>query len=55
MTMLSLPGRLFATLVLAVALAGCQTLGGSGLVASTVTTELTPEAAIGRASCRERV
>ena len=39
------PLATLATLVLAVALAGCQTLGGSGLVASTVTTELTPEAA----------
>jgi hypothetical protein len=45
MTMFSLPGRILAALFLAVALAGCQTLGGTGLVASTVTTELTPEAA----------
>lgn len=45
MTVLTLAGRLFAALLLAVTLAACQTLGGAGLVASTVTTELTPEAA----------
>ena len=45
MTMLSQLGRLLAALFLAVTLAGCTTLGGTGLVASTVTTELTPEAA----------
>lgn len=45
MTVLSFFGRLAGTLVFAAALAACQTLGGTGLVASTVTTELTPEAA----------
>lgn len=45
MTMLSFFGRLVGALVLAATLAACQTLGGTGLVASTVTTELTPEAA----------
>jgi type IV secretion system protein TrbH len=45
MTMLSFPGRLFAAVLLAAPLAACQTLGGAVLVASTVTTELTPEAA----------
>jgi hypothetical protein len=45
MQMLTLAGRLFAAVLLAVTLAACQTLGGTGLVASTVTTELTPEAA----------
>lgn len=45
MTMLSLAGRLLAMLLLAAPLAACQTFGGPGLVASTVTTELTPEAA----------
>lgn len=45
MTILSLPGRILAALLLAATLAACQTLGGTGLVASTVTTELTPEAA----------
>ena len=45
MTILSLPGRILAVLILAVSLAACQTLGGTGLVASTATTELTPEAA----------
>jgi hypothetical protein len=45
MTMLSLLGRLLAALFLTVTLAACTTLGGTGLVASTVTTELTPEAA----------
>lgn len=43
--MLSLPGRLLAVMLLAAPLAACQTLGGTGLIASTVTTELTPEAA----------
>lgn len=38
-------GRALAGLALAGTLAACQTLGGSGLVASTVTAELTPEAA----------
>lgn len=45
MRKLSLAGRVLAALLLAVSLAACQTLGGTGLVASTVTTELTPEAA----------
>ena len=45
MSTLSLPGRILAALLLAAPLAACQTLGGAGLVASTVTTELTPEAA----------
>ena len=45
MRYLSKIGRGLAGLVLAAALAACQTLGGSGLVASTVTAELTPEAA----------
>jgi hypothetical protein len=45
MTTLSLAGRFLAALLLAVTLAACQTLGGSGLVPSTVTAELTPEAA----------
>lgn len=38
-------GRFLVGLVLATSLSACQTLGGSGLVASTVTAELTPEAA----------
>ncbi|CAN7615568.1 conjugal transfer protein TrbH [Devosia sp. LjRoot3] len=45
MTMLSLFGRLAAIAVLSATLAACQTLGGTGLVASTVTTALSPEAA----------
>ena len=45
MTMLSPAGRILAALFVAVTLAACTTLGGTGLVASTVTTELTPEAA----------
>lgn len=45
MTMLALAGRILAALLLASTLAACSTLGGTGLVASTVTTELTPEAA----------
>lgn len=45
MTMLSFFGRFAGALVLAATLAACQALGGAGLVASTVTTELTPEAA----------
>jgi hypothetical protein len=45
MTTLSPAGRLLAALLLAATLAACQTLGGAGLVASMVTTELAPEAA----------
>lgn len=45
MTQVALAGRVLAVLLLAVSLAACQTLGGIGLVASMVTTELTPEAA----------
>lgn len=45
MSMPSRIGRLVGALFLAASLAACQTLGGTGLVASTVTTELTPEAA----------
>lgn len=45
MTMLSHGGRVLAALFLAASLAACQTLGGTGLVASTVTAVLTPEAA----------
>lgn len=45
MTMLSLSGRFLAAVLLAAPLAACQTLGGAGLVVSTVTAELTPEAA----------
>lgn len=45
MQYLSKSGRLLVGLVLVTALAACQTLGGTGLVASTVTAELTPEAA----------
>ncbi|TPJ81947.1 conjugal transfer protein TrbH [Mesorhizobium sp. B2-5-13] len=45
MSMLSLAGRILGGLLLAASLAACQTLGGAGLVPSTVTTELTPEAA----------
>lgn len=45
MATLSLSGRFLAALLLAGTLAACQTLGGAGLVPSTVTTELTPEAA----------
>jgi hypothetical protein len=45
MSMLSRVGRLVSALFLTASLAACQTLGGTGLVASTVTTELTPEAA----------
>lgn len=44
MATLSPLARLGALLLL-VTLAACQTLGGAGLVTSTVTTELTPEAA----------
>lgn len=45
MPMLSRAGRFVAALFIAGTLAACQTLGGAGLVASTVTAELTPEAA----------
>lgn len=45
MRKLSPTGRILGALLLAISLAACQTLGGTGLVASTVTTELTPEAA----------
>lgn len=45
MTTLTLYGRFLAALLLAVTLAACQTLSGAGLVPSTVTAELTPEAA----------
>lgn len=45
MSILSRPGRVLAALFLAASLAACQTLGGAGLVPSTVTAELTPEAA----------
>lgn len=45
MRKLSPAGRILGALLLAISLAACQTLGGTGLVASTVTTELTPEAA----------
>lgn len=45
MTLLSCFGRLFAALLVAATLAGCQTLGGARLITSTVTTELTPDAA----------
>lgn len=45
MTMLSSFGRLCSALLLAAVLSACQTLTGAGLVTSTVTAELTPEAA----------
>ncbi len=45
MRILSLAGRGLAALVLTLVLAGCQTLGGTGLVPSMVTAELTVEAA----------
>jgi hypothetical protein len=45
-----LAGRILAAMFVAVTLAACTTLGGTGLVASTVTTELTPEAATAIAS-----
>lgn len=45
MTSLSSFGRLCSALLLAAMLAACQTLGGAGLVPSTVTAELTPDAA----------
>lgn len=45
MRKLSPAGRIFGAPLLAMSLAACQTLGGTGLVASAVTTELTPEAA----------
>ncbi len=45
MRKLSPAGRILGALLLATSLAACQTLGGTGLVASTVTTELTPDAA----------
>lgn len=45
MRKLSPAGRILGALLLVISLAACQTLGGTGLVASTVTTELTPEAA----------
>lgn len=45
MQKLSKAAHALATLLLAATLAACQTLGGTGLVASTVTAELTPEAA----------
>jgi type IV secretion system protein TrbH len=45
MRVFSLAGRILAAMFVAVTLAACTTLGGTGLVASTVTTELTPEAA----------
>ena len=41
----SLFGRLAAALICAGLLAGCQTLGQAGLIQSTVTAQLTPEAA----------
>ena len=50
MMMLSSLGRIFAALVVIVALTGCATFGGTGLVASTVTAKLTPEAATAIAS-----
>ena len=45
MAMFSSIIRFAGVVFLAASLAACQTLGGAGLVASTVTTELTPEAA----------
>jgi hypothetical protein len=39
--------RLLILLFLAISLAACQTLGNAGLITSSVTTELTPEAANG--------
>lgn len=45
MRKLSPAGRILSALLLAISVAACQTLGGTALVASTVTTELTPEAA----------
>lgn len=41
----SLFGRLIAAIILAGFLSGCQTLGQEGLIQSTVTAQLTPEAA----------
>lgn len=38
-------GRIVAFLVCALFLSACQTLGGAGLIQSTVTAELTPDAA----------
>jgi type IV secretion system protein TrbH len=45
MTALSVTSRVLMAAFLAISLAACQTLGGAGLVASSVTAELTPEAA----------
>ena len=41
----SVPGRLIAAIVLAALLSACQTLGQAGLIQSTVTAQLSPEAA----------
>lgn len=41
----SVPGRLIAAIILAGFLSACQTLGQPGLIQSTVTAELSPEAA----------
>ena len=41
----SVPGRLIAAIILAGLLSACQTLGQAGLIQSTVTAQLSPEAA----------
>ena len=41
----SIPGRLIAAIILAALLSACQTLGQAGLIQSTVTAQLSPEAA----------
>lgn len=43
----SVPGRLIAAIILAGLLSACQTLGQAGLIQSTVTAQLSPEAASG--------
>jgi hypothetical protein len=45
MPMLCLAGRVLTALLFAFSVAACQTLGGTGLVASTVTSQLPPDAA----------
>jgi type IV secretion system protein TrbH len=45
MTTLSQLGRILSALLLAFALGACQTLGGTGLITSTVNSQLSPDAA----------